>query len=250
MNPQPSIHSSLPDDIALKIASSLEVRGVCSLGSCSRFWRQLCASDCVWEPLCRDRWPGLALDQQASSTSYGYPADLHHNLQGWRGLYIKKHNEMAEKAAGVVNFVERCLAFESIEVGHYLKAIKGLNTMEFGFKDIQMFFLKPDLNVLLNLVGLHYCIALLDTPAEYLMEVLHSCNISERQVHVQWWKLGRWFYGFRMRDELHSRNISLGDLVTCKDEEVLGVLRRGAVHEVLRIQIAPAKSETQRQDPR
>lgn len=71
---------------------------------------------------------------------------------------------MAEKAADVVNFVERCLAFESIEGSHYLKAIKDLNTMEFGFKDIQLFFFKPDLNVLLNLVGLDYCMTLLDTP--------------------------------------------------------------------------------------
>lgn len=47
-----------------------------------------------------------------------------------------------------------------------------------------------------------------------------------------------------MRDELNTRNISLGDLVTCKDEEVLRVLHRGAVHEVLRVQISPAKSES------
>lgn len=58
---------------------------------------------------------------------------------------------------------------------------------------------------------------------------------------VQWWKLGRWFYGFRMRDESHSREVSLGDLAMAKEEEVLGVLYRGAIHEVLRVQISVAK---------
>lgn len=41
-----------------------------------------------------------------------------------------------------------------------------------------------------------------------------------------------------MRDESHSRWVSLADLATEDDEHVLGVLRRGAVHEVLRVQIS------------
>ncbi|KAL0376525.1 UNVERIFIED_CONTAM: hypothetical protein Scaly_0770100 [Sesamum calycinum] len=228
-----SIQNSLPDDIALKIASSLQVSDVCSLGSCSRFWRKLCGSDYVWEALCKDRWPGHFVDENSS-------ASQSQSHEGWRSLYISKHSEISGKADLVTNFVERALAYESIEVGNYLKAIELLNSLQFGFKDVQIFLLKPKLNVLLNLAGLHYCIFWLGIPVEYVIEALDSSQISERQVCVQWWKLGRWFYGFRLRDEVHSRNVSLGDLAA-SNEEVLGVLHRGAIHEVIRVQISAAK---------
>ncbi|KAL2229827.1 UNVERIFIED_CONTAM: hypothetical protein Sindi_1577100 [Sesamum indicum] len=228
-----SIQNTLPDDIALKIASSLQVSDVCSLGSCSRFWRELCGSDYVWEALCKDRWPGHFVDEKSS-------ASQSQSHEGWRCLYISKHSEMSGKADLVTNFVERALAYESIEVGNYLKAIELLNSLHFGFKDVQIFLLKPKLNVLLNLVGLHYCVVWLGIPADYVIEALNSSRISERQVCVQWWKLGRWFYGFRLRDEVHSRNVSLRDL-PASNEEVLGVLHRGAIHEVIRVQISAAK---------
>lgn len=76
--------------------------------------------------------------------------------------------------------------------------------------------------------------------AEYAAEALDISKISDRKVCVRWWKLGRWLHGFRMRDESHSRCVSLLDLAIEKDNEVLGVLHRGAVHEVLRVQISVA----------
>ncbi|KAL8515548.1 hypothetical protein ACS0TY_014292 [Phlomoides rotata] len=175
-----NLQNSIPDDIALTIASSLQVFDVCSLGSCSRFWREMCGSDCVWRSLFKNRWPEISMNQESDS-----------NSKAWRALYIIKHNEMAGKVASVENFVERASAFESIE-------------------------------------------------AENVIEALDTSQVSERQVCVQWWKLGRWFYGFRLRDEFRSRNISLGDLAAC-DEEVLGVLHRGAIHEVIRVQISVSK---------
>lgn len=57
---------------------------------------------------------------------------------------------------------------------------------------------------------------------------------------VKWWKLGRLFYGFRMRDESHSRWVSLAELALAKEQEVLLVLQRGAIHEVLQVQISVA----------
>ncbi|KAL3829383.1 hypothetical protein ACJIZ3_018185 [Penstemon smallii] len=243
MNQSPNLQNSIPDDIALKIASSLQVFDVCSLGSCSRFWRELCGSDCVWEALCKDRWPAINFNENSESQSFDFDQEMDANLKGWRMLYIRKHNEMAEKAELVINLVERALAYESIEVGNYLKAIELLNSQHFGFKDVEMFLLKSNLSVLLNLAALHYCIIWLGVPAKYMMEALCSSSISERKVCVQWWKLGRWFYGFRLRDEVHSHNVSLGDLASCSsnEKEVLGVLHRGAIHEVIRVQISAAK---------
>lgn len=41
---------------------------MCALECCSRFWRELCASDCIWESLTRQRWPLLSLlDAQTSA---------------------------------------------------------------------------------------------------------------------------------------------------------------------------------------
>ncbi|OMO98414.1 hypothetical protein COLO4_13925 [Corchorus olitorius] len=224
-------YSLLPNDVALKIASSLEVSDLSSLGSCSRVWRELCKSDCLWESLVRQRWPLL------NEAVFKNP-----NFEGWRGFYIKQHKEMMNRAASVVKFVEQCSPSDSLEVNDHLHAIECLRSIQFGFKDVQLLLFKPKLNVLLNLVGLHYCLNRLRVPASDVVEALESSKISDRQVCVKWWKLGRWFYGFRMRDESHSRCISLEDLATSKAEEVLGVLDRGAIHEVLRVQISLANS--------
>lgn len=76
-----------------------------------------------------------------------------------------------------------------------------------------------------------------------MIEAVGRCKISERQICVQWWKLGRWLYGFRLRDESISRRASLRDLAMAngKEQEVLDVLHRGAIHEVIRVQISAAK---------
>lgn len=46
----------------------VKVLDVCALGSCSRFWRELCGSDCVWEFLTRERWPLLTFPNNSSSS--------------------------------------------------------------------------------------------------------------------------------------------------------------------------------------
>lgn len=83
------------------------------------------------------------------------------------------------------------------------------------------------------------------------MDVLRQCGISEQLVWVKWLTLGRWSGGSRMRDDIVSRQVSLVDVVTGKEETVLRVLQRGVVHEVLRVCIstvdlacAPCSSST------
>lgn len=175
----------------------MKVVDLCSLGSCSRFWWELCGSDKIWESLCKKRWPALALEIESSSYN-NHPHEVsisrcisligfftltqicptlvwidhsvafYMSLQEWRVFYIRKHNEMAGKAGGVIDFVNRCLAFESIEVGHYLKAVRDLDSILFGFEDVHTFFLKSKHNVLLNLIGLHYCLIWLGLPVTTL----------------------------------------------------------------------------------
>jgi len=80
------------------------------------------------------------------------------------GLLMNWHAEMAEQAALVVQLVKQCLFSDSLEIRDYLKAIKHLSSMRLGFKDVEMFLFRPEVNVLLNLVGLHYCMHWLEVP--------------------------------------------------------------------------------------
>ncbi|PQQ21557.1 hypothetical protein Pyn_14914 [Prunus yedoensis var. nudiflora] len=64
-----SLPLSVPDDVALKIASLLQVPDLSALASCSLFWREICGSDCIWEPLVRDRWPPLEFSYGSSSST-------------------------------------------------------------------------------------------------------------------------------------------------------------------------------------
>jgi hypothetical protein len=88
--------ADLPEDIALAVASRLQVGAlslslapwnilqgsladsagsnraqeadVCALGGCSRSWRSACDADCIWERLFRCRWPAAAAEASASSS--------------------------------------------------------------------------------------------------------------------------------------------------------------------------------------
>ncbi|KAF6157210.1 hypothetical protein GIB67_041671 [Kingdonia uniflora] len=69
MNPWEWNRDSIPDDIALHIASSLKVSDVCALGSYSRLWRKLCSSDYIWLSLSRNRWPSLDFSKLSTASS-------------------------------------------------------------------------------------------------------------------------------------------------------------------------------------
>ncbi|KAL9237681.1 hypothetical protein vseg_012201 [Gypsophila vaccaria] len=222
-----NIYTSLPSDILFKIVSFLPVRDTCVLGSCSKWWRELCGSDSIWAGLTRDRWPSLNLPDNA------------HTPEGWKLFYMTRHFEVAARASVIVEYVEKRSSSASLEARDYLKALGDIRSLHLDFKDVELLLFKPKLNVLLNLVGLHYCVDELQVPVNHLAEALQRCKIAERQVLVKWWKLGHWIHGFRMRDESHYRLISMADLTTEK-HEVLGVLSRGAVYEVMRIQISIA----------
>ncbi|XP_072982894.1 uncharacterized protein [Typha latifolia] len=251
----------LPDDVALTVVSYLEVCDVCSLGSCSKFWRYLCASNSIWAELYKRRWPALAVASGSLSNPAGNSliqvvgggrgecsaeaeASSLVPTEGWKAFYINKHRTLAAAVSSVVAYVNGCSQNESLEVGYYLKALGDLGLIKLGFRDVQFLLFSRRLNVLLNLIGLHYSIVCLGIPPNDVRRALLSCQVSERQVSISWFKLGRWFYGFRLPDEHHSRKVSLGELTMAEEEELLAVLNRGALHEVLRVQIAPVTPST------
>ncbi|KAG5023906.1 hypothetical protein GmHk_07G020709 [Glycine max] len=256
-----SILSSLPEDVALKIASLLQVVVRGSGGNSASqiaFGSLLSETDGPYSlpsislllPLILpiSRYPPLILLYWRNTLFVFQPclykvlyfsllvSEL--GLWKWRKLYLERQVELGLRARSVVKFLEACSRSESLEVGDYLKAVDTLIGTMFGFEDVQRFLFNPQMNVLINLVGLHYCLTTLGIPGDNLVEALRTHEISDRRVCIKWWKVGRWYYGFRMRDESHSRWVSLADLATEDDEHVLGVLRRGTVHEVLRVQIS------------
>ncbi|XP_010434946.1 PREDICTED: uncharacterized protein LOC104718843 [Camelina sativa] len=233
--------SSLPHDIILKIGSSLQVIDLCALSSCSKFWRELCGSDVLWEPLFRKRWP-LLCTFDSDSTQFPQPQNAgttnEENSQEWRRFYVVQHKEMASRASAVITYVTKWPVTLSLEGGQYLHAVETMSSMRLGFQDVELFIFKPNLSVLLNLIGLIYCIQHLKPPREQIVDALRRYGISEQLVWVKWLTLGRWSGGRRMRDEIVSRQVSLVNVVTGKEETVLKVLQRGVVHEVLRVCIS------------
>ncbi|KAK9664264.1 hypothetical protein RND81_14G029500 [Saponaria officinalis] len=234
-----NIYSSLPSDILFNILSFLSARDTCVVGSCSKFSRALCDTDSIWFSLAIQRWPSLNLPANSQIQHDCYSAaDPLLCFKGWKKFYITRHSEVAAGACAVVEFVEKCSASAPLEARDYLKALGDVRSLHLDFKDVELLLFNPKLNVLLHLLGLHYCIDALQVPLNHVAEALQRCEIGERQVLVKWWR-GLWMHGFCLRDESHYRFISMADLAAEK-HPVLGLLSRGAIYEVLRIQISVA----------
>lgn len=69
-----------------------------------------------------------------------------------------QHKEMASRASEVITYLTRWPATLSLEAGEYLHAVETMRSMRLGFQDVELFLFKPNLSVLLNLIGLIYCI--------------------------------------------------------------------------------------------
>ncbi|ESQ55936.1 hypothetical protein EUTSA_v10026419mg [Eutrema salsugineum] len=149
-----------------------------------------------------------------------------------------RHNEMASRVSEVITFVTQWPATLSLEAWEYLHAVETMRSMRLGIQDVELFLFKPNLSVLLNLIGLIYCLQHLKPMRKQILDAMRRCGVSEQLVWVKWLTLGRWSRGRRMRDEVVSRQVSLGDVVRGKEEMVLRVLQRGVVHEVLRVCIS------------
>ncbi|PRQ27205.1 putative F-box domain-containing protein [Rosa chinensis] len=233
----------VPDEIALRIASLLEVWDLCALACCCRCWKELCGSDCLWESLAKKRWASLEFSDESESESSSSTAIRRPKDKGWRPFYGEVHDHKAASAALVIDYVEKCSIYGSLEVAQYQRAIEDLHVMRFGYEDVVLLLLKPSLSVQINLLGLHYCMNWLKVPVKCVVKELRIRKLAERRVCVKWWTLGKWSngYGIRMNDELHSHQFTLLDVALARAEEVLAVLYRGAIHEVLRVQITVAK---------
>jgi hypothetical protein len=90
---------------------------------------------------------------------------------------VMQHKEMASRASEVIKYVTKSPATLSLEAGIYLHAVETMSSMRFGFQDVELFFFKPNLSVLLNLIGLIYCIQHLKPRVSYSQR--KSTGLSE-----------------------------------------------------------------------
>lgn len=102
---------------------------------------------------------------------------------------------------------------------------------------------KTDHNIIQSHVAtalyIHLVIEIHNWQTTRVVKTLRRKKIAARELCVRWWTLGKWSngYGIRMNDELHSHHFTLMNIAIGKNEEVLAALYRGAIHEVLRVQI-------------
>lgn len=230
----------IPLDVSHRIVSLLQVRDVCSLSSCSRQWRSLCSSDFTWCIFYQQRWRlnPKTFRQEGSPKSDHLSIADRAAIKGWRAEYIYVHKQMANGATSVIEHVKAHACHDSIEVAEYKKAMALLCSSGLEFQDVQMFLLSPKHSVLVNLLGLHYCLVHLKIEGKDVREALSNRNAGEKQVCLRWWSLGGWTNGFRRHDEMHIRITSLNDLTEIGRMHLLEVIDRGTLHEVLRVQIS------------
>ncbi|CAI9118720.1 OLC1v1020324C1 [Oldenlandia corymbosa var. corymbosa] len=229
--------NSLPNDTALKIASSLQVAGVCKLSSSSRFWRVICGSDCIWKALYRKRWPAeIGSDHKDSSVhesqSRQANQQLEPSVEEWRKIYRYKHEEMATKAASIINYVEENVwPPDSIELNFINEAAGYMDWEKFGIIDVELLFLRAGVSVLVNSVGLFYCwlYDVMPETEESLLDALEISGISERQVWAKWWVYNQ------------AEGIPREKLVSLKD--LAASYRGGKVVDIMRRSVVKGENE-------
>lgn len=95
---------------------------------------------------------------------------MRHLLQGWKEVYIYKHRSLAREVSAVKEFVELCTQNESLEACYYLKAVNDLRFHRLGFKDVQVFLFAKRCSILVNLIGLHYCLVQLQITVSFYLK--------------------------------------------------------------------------------
>lgn len=86
-------------------------------------------------------------------------------MQGWKTAYSKEHKHQEAFICNMLAthskiFTSYMLATvtESEPLLHfqYLRAINDMECLKLGFEDIYLYFFRKDINVVFNLLGLHY----------------------------------------------------------------------------------------------
>lgn len=99
-------------------------------------------------------------------------------MQGWQATYRNSHMEMGRRAKAVVELVKARTRHESVEVADYQNGLMLLSTTGLALYDVLLFLLTPVHNVLINLIGLHYCLFHLGAQVRFASSTAISLEIG------------------------------------------------------------------------
>jgi len=85
--------------------------------------------------------------------------------------------EMGRRAKAVVELVKARTRHESVEVADYQNGLMLLSTTGLALYDVLLFLLTPVHNVLINLIGLHYCLFHLGAQVRLLLPLQYRYSI-------------------------------------------------------------------------
>ena len=110
-------------------------------------------------------------------------------MQGWRATYIHLHKQMASGAMTIVEYVKARACYDSLEVTEYQKAMALLISMGLQFSDVQIFLLAAKHSVLVNLLGMHYCLLQLKIQVTDYVGYWHYMPFKTRKIYQCFMKL-------------------------------------------------------------
>ncbi|CAI7901956.1 unnamed protein product [Closterium sp. NIES-54] len=130
----------------------------------------------------------------------------------WRQRFCQRAAAVGDTAALLTSLVTSAARHDSLEIKQYQVALGLLACSRLVLADVARLLLRPQLSVLLNLLGVHYALMNLRVEPSLLLSALQASGTASKVVCVRWWVLGAWGHvGFRMRDEMLTASVQLKD---------------------------------------
>ncbi|KAJ4747470.1 F-box domain containing protein [Rhynchospora pubera] len=192
--------------VSICLLPFLDVWDVLSLGSCSKSLRGICESEETWKLLYMRRFDPLTLDELPKY----YQASAY--AKGWKTVYITKYMNLP---AGISAIYIKCHhpMDGDFYPNHILPKIEYVKRLILSYEDVYFFFIRKELSVLINLLGLYYAFFCLGVSVEDINKDMVTRNVADKKVTLNWcWPSKHW-NGFYMQEEKCTKVFSLKEIV-------------------------------------
>ncbi|XP_078158192.1 uncharacterized protein LOC144553878 [Carex rostrata] len=120
---------------------------------------------------------------------------------------------------------------------YYLQAIHDMECLKLGFEDIYLYFFRKDINVVFNLLRLHYSFFHLGLPLKDLRKVLASCQVSDKKICVSWGLCRKREFDFYIPEEEHYRSTRLVRIAD-NDVALLHMLKKDNYYRLYNVMVS------------
>ncbi|CAI7814033.1 unnamed protein product [Closterium sp. NIES-53] len=207
--------SDLPADVIYLVLKRIPPSSVRHLSVCSTGWRAACSSDAVWRALYAARWGGDVADWDgADDASRRGDVDVDDGSvdSSPAGSSPTESFLSASPPSPTASILPRAAGSYRADSEDTKVALGLLACSRLVLADVARLLLRPQLSVLLNLLGVHYALMNLRVEPSLLLSALQASGTASKVVCVRWWVLGAWGHvGFRMRDEMLTASVQLKD---------------------------------------